>query len=93
MSPKTYLDQKIGSVIGFTGDWWQDTQGNILTYCCLDSTPREFGRFGLLFAREGDWDGQAVLSETWVTESNRACDFRSIRFLLVASTKFRVLQL
>ena len=69
MSPKTYLDQKIGSVIGFTGDWWQDTKGNILTYCCLDSTPREFGRFGLLFAREGEWDGQTVLSEAWVTES------------------------
>jgi len=27
MTPKTYLDQKIGSVIRFSGEWWQDTKG------------------------------------------------------------------
>ena len=69
MTPKTYLDQKIGSVIRFSGEWWQDTKGHILTYCCLDSTARDFGRFGLLFARNGDWEGQEVLSDSWITES------------------------
>ena len=69
MTPKTYLDQKIGSVIRFSGEWWQDTKGHILTYCCLDSTARDFGRFGLLFARNGEWEGQEVLSDNWITES------------------------
>ena len=69
MTPKTYLDQKIGSVIRFSGEWWQDTKGHILTYCCLDSTARDFGRFGLLFARNGEWEGQEVLSDSWITES------------------------
>ena len=69
MTPKTYLDQKIGSVIRFSGEWWQDTKGHVLTYCCLDSTARDFGRFGLLFARNGEWEGQEVLSDNWITES------------------------
>ena len=69
MTPKTYLDQKIGSVIRFSGEWWEDTKGHILTYCCLDSTARDFGRFGLLFARNGEWEGQEVLSDNWITES------------------------
>ncbi len=69
MTPKTYLDQKIGSVIRFSGEWWQDTKGHILTYCCLDSTARDFGRFGLLFARNGEWEGQQILSDNWITES------------------------
>ena len=69
MTPKNYLDQKIGSVIRFSGEWWQDTKGHILTYCCLDSTARDFGRFGLLFARNGEWEGQEVLSDNWITES------------------------
>ena len=69
MTPQTYLDQKIGSVIRFSGEWWQDTKGHILTYCCLDSTARDFGRFGLLFARNGEWEGQEILSDNWITES------------------------
>ena len=69
MTPKTYLDQKIGSVIRFSGEWWQDTKGHVLTYCCLDSTARDFGRFGLLFARNGEWEGQEILSDNWITES------------------------
>ena len=69
MTPKTYLDQKIGSVIRFSGEWWEDTKGHILTYCCLDSTARDFGRFGLLYARNGEWEGQEILSDNWITES------------------------
>ena len=69
MTPQTYLDQKIGSVIRFSGEWWQDTKGHILTYCCLDSTARDFGRFGLLFARNGEWEGEEILSDNWITES------------------------
>ena len=69
MTPKTYLDQKIGSVIRFSGEWWEDTKGHILTYCCLDSTARDFGRFGLLYARNGEWEGQEIFSDNWITES------------------------
>ena len=55
--------------LGMQGDWWTDGEGNTLTYCCIDSTARDFARFGLLFARGGEWDGQQIISESYVTES------------------------
>lgn len=31
-----------------------------------DSTARDFAKFGLLYARGGQWDGEQILSEEWV---------------------------
>lgn len=69
MSAEAYLDTRIGATIGFSGDWWTDSAGHVMTYCCLDAMPRHFARFGLLFARRGQWNGQAVLSNDWFTTS------------------------
>ena len=69
MSAQAYLDQRIGATIGFAGEWWTDSVGNVMTYCCLDATPRAFARFGLLFARGGEWQGDVVLSPDWVATS------------------------
>ncbi len=46
--------------------WWEDVPGNTLGYCCLDTTSRNFAKFGLLFLRDGEWDGQQVVSKQWV---------------------------
>ena len=35
----------------------------------LHLRPRDMARFGLLFLRNGDWDGRAVLSAEWVRSS------------------------
>ena len=67
--PNQYLNSKISSSIGFSGEWWQDSVGNLMTYCCLDATPRDFARFGLLFSRKGNWNGNQIISEQWVNES------------------------
>ena len=69
MDPDSYLDSKISSVIGFSGEWWKDSVSNIMTYCCIDSTPKDFARFGLLFSRKGEWNGTQVLPESWVLQS------------------------
>ncbi len=69
MSGQAYLDQRIGATIGFTGEWWTDSAGNVMTYCCIDATPRNFARFGLLFARGGEWQGDVVVSADWVATS------------------------
>ena len=69
MDAHAYLDSRVGAVIGFTGEWWSDSVDQTLTYCCLDATPRRFARFGLLFARGGQWNGETVLSSDWLATS------------------------
>jgi len=55
--------------LGLSADWWVDGVGNTLTYCCLDSTARDFGRFGLLYARGGEWDGAQLIPADYLAES------------------------
>ena len=52
-----------------TVDWWRDGQNNYLTYCCLDTTTRDFARFGLLWLNQGVWQGEQIISSTWIEES------------------------
>jgi dienelactone hydrolase len=49
--------------------WWTDAVGHTLTYCCLDAPSRDFARIGLLYARNGRWDGRQILPERWVHDS------------------------
>lgn len=44
-----------------TGTWWGGFGA--------DSTVRDFARFGLLFLRDGVWDGERLLPEGWVDYS------------------------
>jgi CubicO group peptidase (beta-lactamase class C family) len=50
-------------------EWWRDGAGHTLTYCCLDSTSRDFARFGQLYLQEGRWGDEQVVPEAWVAES------------------------
>ena len=67
---KTLIKERIFSKIGldnFTA--WEDSAGNTLTYCCLDMSARDYSRFGLLFSRDGNWDGNNVISREYVNET------------------------
>ena len=56
--------------IGMTQvEWWRDAAGNTLTYCCLDTTSRDFARLGLLYLQGGRWGDEQVVPEHWVDES------------------------
>ena len=48
---------------------WRDAVGNPVTYFGLDMRPEDMARFGLLYARGGEWDGTQVVSESYVTAS------------------------
>jgi len=69
-----YADEHLLGPIGMTAHWWQDTLGVTATYCCIDATAREMARFGLLFARGGNWDGTQVVSEEWVERATAPAD-------------------
>ena len=64
------LKERIFNKIGLNNaTLWQDTTGNALTYCCIDTTVRQYARFGLLFARGGQWRGQQVIPKAYVDET------------------------
>ena len=46
-----------------------------MSYCCLDATPRDFARFGLLYARQGAWRDKQVLSADWINHSTQPARF------------------
>lgn len=64
------LRERIFNKIGLNNvTLWQDTAGNPLTYCCVDTTVRQYARFGLLFARGGQWKDQQVIPKAFVDET------------------------
>src|SRR5215204_763905 len=38
----------------------------------VNARARDFARFGMLFAKEGNWEGRQLISRGWVEESTRA---------------------
>jgi CubicO group peptidase (beta-lactamase class C family) len=48
---------------------WKDEMGAVLTYCCVDMTPRDYSKIGLLFARNGNWEGSQIIPEDFINET------------------------
>ena len=64
------LKKRVFDKIGLTdATLWRDSAGNPLTYCCVDTTARQYSRFGLLFARSGNWNGEQIISQDYVNET------------------------
>jgi CubicO group peptidase (beta-lactamase class C family) len=70
MRPDEYAQRKLFEPIGMEQvEWWRDAAGHTLTYCCLDTTGRDYARFGLLYLREGAWGDEPVVPRAWVADS------------------------
>jgi CubicO group peptidase (beta-lactamase class C family) len=66
-----FAQTELFSKIGMNAEWWKDGFDNYMPWCCIDATTRDFARFGLLFAREGKWEKNAIVPAEWVTESTK----------------------
>ena len=70
MEVTEYAEVKLFEPLGIDQvEWWQDARSNTLTYCCVDTTSRDFARFGLLYLHEGMWGDQQVVPSEWVADS------------------------
>jgi CubicO group peptidase (beta-lactamase class C family) len=67
-----YAQEHLFGPLGMTATWWTDVDGHALTYCCVDATPRDLLRFGLMAARGGAWGEQRVVSEDWLDATTAA---------------------
>jgi CubicO group peptidase (beta-lactamase class C family) len=50
-------------------EWWQDGNGETYTFCCVDTTARDFAKFGQLYLQKGMWGGEQLISRAWVEQS------------------------
>lgn len=64
------LRERVFNKIGLTDvTLWRDAAGNPLTYCCVDASARQYSRFGLLFARNGKWKDEQIISADYVNQT------------------------
>lgn len=66
----TWAQDSLFSKIGMKASWWKDNSqpqgGNVLGYCCIDATPRDFARLGELVLNRGMALNQQIVSRAYV---------------------------
>ena len=67
----TYLFEPLGIPEIQVKDWSSDPQGVTNGIAGLYLTPRELAKYGYLYLKKGNWNGQQVLPAQWVEESTR----------------------
>jgi CubicO group peptidase (beta-lactamase class C family) len=68
---RTFMDDALLGKIGITLDTEFDAAGTWLGGWTADTTARDFAKLGLLYLRDGVWDGERILPEGWVEYSRR----------------------
>lgn len=71
VSAHDYLTSKILEPLGIDnpGLWLDSTGQQPMTYCCIDLVPDDFLKFGILFSRRGEWDGDQLIPREFVDDS------------------------
>lgn len=69
---RTFLQERLFSPIGMPhADPRFDEAGTFVGSSYLYAPAREFAKFGLLYLRDGVWDGTRILPEGWVDHARR----------------------
>ncbi|MDQ3864686.1 MAG: beta-lactamase family protein [Actinomycetota bacterium] len=70
-----YMQEKLWKPLGMEADgsWSLDSKedGFEKMESGVNARARDFARFGMLFAKEGNWRGKQLISREWVEESTR----------------------
>ena len=71
----SYLQEKLWTPLGmeYGASWSIDRKKNGLekTFCCLNARARDFAKIGRLYLNKGNWNGNQIVSQTWVEESTK----------------------
>jgi len=70
-----YLEEKLWKKVGMEYDasWSIDKKKDGLekTFCCLNARAIDFAKFGRLYLNKGNWNGDQLISESWVEKSTK----------------------
>ena len=68
-----YLSEKIWQPLGMESSalWNIDDKKNqtVKGFCCINAIARDYAKFGSLYLHNGNWQGQQIIPEWWVTTS------------------------
>lgn len=65
-----YFEDRLLGPLGITSDQFMtDGRGCWLGGLGANMTTRDFARFGLVYLRGGEWDGEQILSTEWIDET------------------------
>jgi CubicO group peptidase (beta-lactamase class C family) len=65
--PADYAQERLLEPVGMAhSEMTRDRAGNTNMFFGLQSTCQDMARFGYLFLRQGNWDGEQVVAEDWV---------------------------
>lgn len=72
MSALEYAEDSLFAPLGIHDvEWRNDSLGRNWGYGNLYLTPHDMAKFGYLFLNRGLWDGERIVSESWVDEATR----------------------
>jgi CubicO group peptidase (beta-lactamase class C family) len=67
---RTFLAQRLFGPLGMTSAEPKfDPSGTFVGSSYVFATARDFAKFGLLYLRDGEWDGERLLPEGWVEQA------------------------
>lgn len=73
MPIEDYLSEKLWQPLGMEADgfWNTDATGTPIGFCCLSLRLRDYAKLGTLFLNGGNWQGQQIVSKSWVKQATR----------------------
>lgn len=70
MNLQDYAQQKLFAPLGISNLTWEtDKNGIPIGGWGLEITPRDMAKLGYLYLKNGHWEDQQVVSETWISDS------------------------
>jgi CubicO group peptidase (beta-lactamase class C family) len=70
VSAAEYAEEHLFAPLGITEYTWDaDNRGRNWGYNRIYFTPHDMAKIGFLFLNKGEWDGEQIISEEWVSEA------------------------
>lgn len=70
-SLQDYAKEKLWGPLGmeFMASWNDDKKDRVRAFCCINAAARDFAKFGMLYLKQGNWEGKQVVPGSWVKRS------------------------